>query len=112
MATVNVDVNGRSYAVGCVDGQEDHVRTLASAFDGQVREIADQVGHIGDSRLFLLAALMLSDQLQEARSQLSKRPSGPVPTASVAKAPVQNNEGVAEALNAVAARIEKIAQNL
>ena len=29
MATVTVEINGRPYAVGCADGQEERVRMLA-----------------------------------------------------------------------------------
>ena len=38
MATINVEVNGRSYAVGCEDGQEEHVRNLARQGGSQRRE--------------------------------------------------------------------------
>ena len=103
MATVTVEVNGRSYAVGCADGQEERVGILARQFDSHVRQIAGDVGHVGDLRLFLMAALLLADQLHEARL-------GVAPT--LAEAPQPAGEGVAEALNAVAARIEKIAQNI
>ena len=112
MATVNVDVNGRSYSVGCADGQEDRVRQLASQFDGKVRDVAGQVGQVGDSRLFLMASLILADELQEAKAQLAKRPAAPSPAVAAPRAPAPVNDGVAEALNAVAARIEKIAQTL
>ena len=56
---------------------------------------------VGDLRLFLMSALILADKLQEAKGgKLSAVP---------AAAP---SDGVAEALNAVAARIEKIAQSV
>ena len=112
MATVNVDVHGRSYGVGCADGQEERVRQLAGQFDAKVRDVASQVGQVGESRLFLMASLMLADELQEAKTQLAKRPAAPSPAAATPRAPAPVNEGVAEALNAVAARIEKIAQTL
>jgi cell division protein ZapA len=67
MATVTVEINGRPYAVGCADGQEDRVRTLAGQFDGHVRQVAGEVGHVGDLRLFLMAGLLLADELHEAR---------------------------------------------
>ncbi len=67
MATVTVDINGRPYAVGCADGQEDRVRVLAKQFDANVRQVAADVGHVGDLRLFLMAALVLADELHEAR---------------------------------------------
>ena len=109
MATVTVEVNGRPYAVGCADGQEDRVRMLAGQFDAHVRDVAAQVGHVGDIRLFLMAALLLADELYEARLEAgaatSRTPSQAAPTADP-------EAGVAEALNAVAARLEKMAQSL
>ena len=102
MATVTVEINGRPYAVGCADGQEERVRILARQFDGHVRQVAGEVGHVGDIRLFLMAGLMLADELHEARLA---NPNAPQP-------PAASNDGVAEALNAVAARLEKIAQGL
>jgi cell division protein ZapA len=106
MATVTVEVNGRPYAVGCADGQEERVRILAKQFDNQVRQVAQDVGHVGDLRLFLMSALILSDELHEAR--LNGTGAVPAPLA----APSPSTDGVAEALNAVAARIEKIAQTI
>jgi cell division protein ZapA len=102
MGTVTVEINGRPYAVGCADGQEERVRNLARQFDGHVRQVARDVGQVGDLRLFLMAALLISDELHEAR--LGGSP--PAPSSP------NGLDGVAEALNAVAARIEKIAQNV
>jgi len=110
MATVTVEINGRPYAVGCADGQEERVRILAGQFDSQVRQVAQDVGHVGDLRLFLMSALVLADELHEAR--LNGGAAGPAPGASTAAQAPASTEGVAEALNAVAARIEKIAQGL
>ena len=106
MATVTVEVNGRPYAVGCADGQEDRVRMLARQFDDHVRNVASEVGHVGDIRLFLMAALLLADELHEMRLA-----GGPTPTAA-GDPPAAANDGVAEALNAVAARLEKLAQTI
>lgn len=109
MATVTVDINGRPYAVGCADGQEERVRVLARQFDDHVRQVAGEVGHVGDIRLFLMAGLLLADELHEARLAPGAGSSAPAATSS--SLPTAN-DGVAEALNAVAARIEKIAQGL
>lgn len=104
MATVTVEINGRPYAVGCADGQEDRVRALAAEFDGHVRQVSGEVGHVGDLRLFLMAGLLLADELHEARTNGGAA----APTGE----PITTTDGVAEALNAVAARLEKIAQGL
>ncbi|MFN3837871.1 MAG: cell division protein ZapA [Brevundimonas sp.] len=110
MATVTVEVNGRPYAVGCADGQEERVRILAKQFDNQVRQVAEDVGQVGDLRLFLMSALILADELHEARLGGGRGAKAGATPASVATA--VSTDGVAEALNAVAARIEKIAQNI
>ena len=105
MATVTVEVNGRSYPVGCADGQEARVTQLAQEFNNRVSQVADQVGQVGDLKLFLMGALMLADELSEARRG---RPVASPPAAAEA---TSNNDGVAEALNAVASRLEKLAQS-
>ncbi|WP_420478123.1 cell division protein ZapA [Brevundimonas sp. FT23028] len=107
MATVTVEINGRPYAVGCADGQEERVRALAGQFDGHVRQVAGEVGHVGDLRLFLMAGLLLADELHEARTN-----GGGAAGSAAAEPSAPPIDGVAEALNAVAARLEKIAQGL
>lgn len=112
MATVTIEVNGRPYAIGCADGQEDRVRLLAQQFDAHVQRVAGEVGQVGDIRLFLMASLILADELHEARLA----PAGPrpqnEPQASVPEERAQAEPGLAEALNAAAARIEKLAASI
>jgi cell division protein ZapA len=71
MAQVTVEINGKPYTVGCEDGQEGHLRELAAHFDRQVRVVAQEVGTLGDTRLMLMGALLLSDELADARARLS-----------------------------------------
>jgi cell division protein ZapA len=71
MSTVNVEVNGRVYAIGCEDGQEAHVQGLAAQFDAQVREVAEAVGQVGELRLFLMAALLTADELADLKTRFS-----------------------------------------
>jgi cell division protein ZapA len=71
MAQVTLDVNGRPYAVGCEDGQEQHLIELAKLFDRQVRQVGQQLGQLGETRLFLMGALLLADELAETRSRLA-----------------------------------------
>ncbi|HYE42143.1 MAG TPA: cell division protein ZapA [Caulobacteraceae bacterium] len=109
MATVTVEVNGRPYNVGCADGQETRVRELARQFDEHVRQIGRDVGQVGDLRLFLMAALLVSDELADIRGQLHRlqadlgagEPGDAGDGAAAARA--------AEALNRAAERIEKLA---
>ncbi|MDB5417545.1 MAG: hypothetical protein JWP50_964 [Phenylobacterium sp.] len=71
MAQVTVEVNGRPYAVGCEDGQEHHLVELAKMFDKQVRHVSEDMGQLGDTRLFLMGALLLADELADAKGRLA-----------------------------------------
>ena len=71
MAQVTLDVNGRPYVVGCEDGQEGRLVELARVFDRHVRQVGQQLGQLGDSRLFLMGALLLADELSETRARLA-----------------------------------------
>ena len=106
MAQINVDVNGRPYAVGCEDGQEQHLLELAKLFDHQVRQVSQDMGQLGDTRLFLMGALLLADELADARSRLA--------ALQVEITRAQADRGRIEtravsALEAAAKRIEKLA---
>ncbi len=71
MAQVTVEINGKPYTVGCENGQEGRVRELAALFDRQVRIVADEVGPLGETRLMLMGALLLSDELADAKARLA-----------------------------------------
>jgi cell division protein ZapA len=70
MAVVNVMVNGRAYTIACDDGEEDHLKDLASHVDSRVRELLSSVGQVGDSRLLLMAALLITDDMLDAQKKL------------------------------------------
>jgi len=71
MAQVTIEINGRPYTVGCEDGQENHLIELARHFDRQVREVGQEVGQLGETRLFLMGALLLADELADLQSRLA-----------------------------------------
>ncbi len=106
MAQVNVDINGRPYAVGCEDGQEAHLLEIAKLFDHQVRQVSQDMGQLGDTRLFLMGALLLADELYDAKNRLGAM------QAELTR--LQNERSRVEtravsALESAAARIEKLA---
>ena len=72
MAQVKVVVNGRSFRLGCRDGEEIRVEELAAEIDGHVQRIKGSLKAVQDERLFLMAALMMADQLWEAREELQR----------------------------------------
>ncbi len=72
MAQVTVVVNGRSFRMGCREGEEARVHELAAEIESLVQKIKGSGPKVQDERLFLMAALMLADQLLEAKEELQR----------------------------------------
>ena len=70
MGQVRVAINGRTYSLGCDDGEEARVERLATVLDRRVAEMAANVGQVGDTRLLLMAALLVIDELTVAQEDL------------------------------------------
>lgn len=68
MAEVDVIVAGRSYRLGCEDGQESHLAALAAAIDVEARAVAAQTGTMQEAKLMLMAALIMADRAADAQS--------------------------------------------
>jgi cell division protein ZapA len=106
MAQLTIEVNGKPYVVGCEDGQEQHLRNIAGLFDEQVRQIATEVGSLGETRLFLMAALMMADEMADVKARLD--------ALTAEQARLQSDQGridvkAVAALEAAAKRIEALA---
>jgi cell division protein ZapA len=105
MAQISIEVNGRPYTVGCEDGQENHLVELARMLDRQVRQVSQDMGQLGDTRLFLMGALLLADELFDARARLSGL------QAELARSQAENTRvevRAAAALDSVAKRLEAL----
>ena len=71
MAQVVVTINGRSYRIACEDGQEEHLTELSGYVSEKVKELVGAVGQIGDTRLLVMASLLISDELTDTRADLA-----------------------------------------
>ena len=110
MGQVSVTVNGRSYTIGCDDGEEDHIRYLADYVDNRVQELVGSAGQVGEARLLLMAALTVADDLATAydeieavRAELGKAQGAP------GAGPEKSStlESLARRLEDIAVRLEK-----
>lgn len=70
MAHVSVTINDRQYRVACEEGEEHHVARLAGDLDHRITDLRSSFRDIGDSRLLIMAALVLVDELWEQRQRL------------------------------------------
>ena len=73
MAQVNLNVNGRVYRMACEDGQEDHVSQLGDRFNAAINELRGAMGEIGDTRLMVMAGILMTDRLDDAERRLATR---------------------------------------
>jgi len=100
MGQVTVPVNGRSFTITCDDGQEPRIRGLAQYVDAKVAEFVSSIGQVGEARLLLLAALVIADELSDARDVSQQEHN------RAADATADGIEGMAKRVEAIAARLE------
>lgn len=106
MAQLTIQVNGRPYTVGCEDGQEAHLLEIARLFDRQVRQVSQDVGQLGETRLFLMGALLLADEMSDLKLRLAHAQSE---LAKVQAEKTRAEVAAIRAIDAAAERIEKLA---
>ena len=116
MAQVTATIAGRQYRLACEDGQEDHLIALAKDLDGRIEELRKKFGEIGDTRLTVMASLMVADELAEATRKIRRLEEdgralqdARVVAADRAKAA---SSAVVNAFNSAAERIEGITRKL
>jgi cell division protein ZapA len=116
MAQVSVTINSRQYRMACDDGQEDQLIRLAADLDNSITNVRANFGEIGDMRLTVMAALLLAEELAEARSRL-ERMDVEIAALQQARAAADGRAEVAcatltSAFNSAAERIEQAARLL
>jgi cell division protein ZapA len=99
MANIDIEIAGRRYNVACANGEEDHLRSVAALVDRRARDATQALGSLTEARHLLYAALLLADDVKEARAGSGLAEPDPDPE-------------VAEALEGLAGRIEKLADRL
>jgi cell division protein ZapA len=75
MGQVTVNVNGRSYRFDCGDGEEPRLQELAAHLKSRIDKLTAQFGRVGEERLLLMAALLITDELMDARASAAEKKS-------------------------------------
>jgi cell division protein ZapA len=116
MPQVSVTINGRQFRMACEDGEEAHLLSLAEDIDQRISRLRERFGEIGDTRLTVMAALTLADELRDTRERLARlEPElARAQDANVASAEraIGTQAAITAALNAAAERIESITRRL
>jgi len=72
MPEITVNINDQDYAIVCDPGEENHLKQLSSKIDTKVRELTSRFGKIGETRLMVMAALLIADEVKDLNSSLEK----------------------------------------
>ena len=105
MSNVTLSIGGRDYMVACADGEESHITALGHAVDRKLASMPGAAG-LSEVRALLFNALVLADELHEARAatplQAELGLDNQAPAASA----------VTPALDQLAGRLEQLATQL
>ena len=69
MAQVTVTLNGRTYRLKCADGEEERLKQLVDHVRSKLTDLTEQFGQIGNERLLLMAAILVTDEFFEVRDK-------------------------------------------
>lgn len=103
MAQVTVRINGFAYTIGCQDGEEAHLLSMAREVDTRIETIKAAAGQSGEARMLVMAALLMADDLFEQRKRVADLEAGITPPA---------NPRLGRKLTKIAKRAEDIAADL
>jgi len=105
VAVVSLSISDRVYDVACDDNQIEQVRGLARDLDERAQGLVGQLGAQPEGRLLVMVALMVADELAEAKESL-RRVGAEVTGAA------EGDIRLAEGIDQIAERIEAIAERL
>ena len=125
MPEVTIRIGGRGFDVSCPEGEETYLMTAAKMLDDEAQVLSDQIGRMPESRMLLMAGLMLADRtasvedriremetkLAEKEAELDEMRDRPQVEPERIEVPVVP-PAVMETLAEMAARAEAIASSL
>ena len=116
MSQVSVTINGRQFRMACEDGQEGHLMNLARELDNRIDKLRTKFGEIGDTRLTVMAAITVADELSEAAQRIKRLEEELAALQNAQVALSDRNKAaqaaIATALSKAAERVENITKAL
>ena len=116
MATVAVTIAGRAYRMSCGEGEEAPLQDLGRHVDTTLAGLRKGFGEVGDTRLVIMTAITVADELFETRRRLAEAEQ------KLAGFNATRSEGeamrdalaieIAGSLEAASVRLERLAQTL
>jgi cell division protein ZapA len=72
MPEVRITIGGREFDVACQEGEEHYLRTAAKMLDEEASVLTSQAGRMPESRMLLMAGLMLADKTASVEDRASE----------------------------------------
>ncbi len=102
MGQVSIFFNNQEHHLACQDGGEERLLSLASYVEEKAQMLMERMGAVGDTRLLLMTAIMIADELQDMND--GKKPPIDKPSSELKLMDV--------ALGKAVIRIEELAKRL
>lgn len=114
MPSLRVIIGGRECQVACGEGQEEHLKSLARLLDARLRELGAGTGRVNEAQVMMLAALMLTDELEDAKRELThlRRDIQHTSQSFETNKQIEMENAIAATIHDIAARVEAIAGDL
>lgn len=62
MPDVKITIGEREFEVACADGEEHYLKAAAAMLDAEAQTMLGQIRHLTESRMLLMAGLLLADK--------------------------------------------------
>jgi cell division protein ZapA len=125
MPEVEIKIGGRGFDVSCQEGEEHYLHSAAKMLDDEAQALAAQIGRLPESRMLLMAGLMLADktagvedrlremtaEMDALKAEIDALKNRPEPDPVRVEVPVVPAE-VMDTLAEVAARAEALASQI
>jgi cell division protein ZapA len=125
MPEVEIKIGGRGFDVSCQEGEEHYLHSAAKMLDDEAQALAAQIGRLPESRMLLMAGLMLADktagvedrlremssEMETLKAEIEALKNRPEPDPVRVEVPVVPAE-VMDTLAEVAARAEALASQV
>lgn len=118
MPEEKIVIGGKEFEVACQPGEEHYLRAAAAMLDAEAAPVVAQMGRIPESRMLLMAGLMLADktagqedELRLLRARITELEAQGTPAPQRIEVPVIPPQ-VGETLADLAARAEALANRL
>ena len=72
MPEVDINIGGKNFSVACQIGGERYLEAAAAALNAEAKKLGDQISKISDSRMLLMAGLMLADKTADMNDKLTQ----------------------------------------